>query len=95
MWRKDNMVRQDVMECCRLAHTLERQIFDLKMYKAARSKRPVRKVVVVNKSDTKGAKMKTDNCPVQERTVIIRDEEAELEVEAKVFELLDLFMRDS
>lgn len=23
-WRKDKMIREDVMECCRLAHTLER-----------------------------------------------------------------------
>ena len=31
-WRKDRLIREDVMECCRLAHTIERQVFDLKMY---------------------------------------------------------------
>ena len=31
-WRKDKMIRDDVMDCCRLAHTIERQVFDLKLY---------------------------------------------------------------
>ena len=32
-WKKDKMIKEDVMECIRLAHTLEKQIFDPNMYK--------------------------------------------------------------
>ena len=42
-----------------------------------------------------GAKLKTDRSIVKEKTVIVKDEEAERSVEAKVFDLLDLFVRDS
>lgn len=60
-WKKDKMVRDDVMECCRLAHTLERQVFDLKLYpkKGAKSTY-TRKVLVKHRSDSKGRKLKTD-----------------------------------
>ena len=89
------MVNEDVMFCCRLAHTLERQIFDQNMYKKSGKKGLYRKTLVKHKSDKKGAKVKTDNSVVQERTVVVRDESVEQTIEAKMFELLDLFMRDS
>ena len=94
-WRKDKMVRDDVMDCCRLAHTLERQVYDLQMYKNKKNKGAQRRVVVKSATDKKGQKMKVDNSVIQERTVIVKDDEAEQSVEAKMFELLDLFMRDS
>ena len=52
-------------------------------------------MVVKNKSDTTGKKIKVDNSAIQERTVLVKDAEADTTVEAKIFELLDLFMRDS
>ena len=61
-WRKDKLIREDVMECCRLAHTLERQVFDLKLYSDGKGKGGPqrRKVLIKHKSDTKGRKLKTD-----------------------------------
>ena len=96
-WRKDRMVREDIIECCRLAHTLEKQVFDLKMYtdKNSKKKGEQRRVLVNYNTDRKGAKMKTNKTGMKERTVVVRDEEAEQSIEAKMFELLDLFMRDS
>ena len=32
-WKKDRLIKEDVMQCVRLAHTLEKQVFDQKMYK--------------------------------------------------------------
>ena len=94
-WRKDKMIREDVMECCRLAHTVERQVFDRKMYADESKRGPTRRVLIKHQSDTKGRKLKADRSVVSERTVIVRDEEAERSVETKIFELLDLFIRDS
>jgi len=94
-WRKDRLIREDVMECCRLAHTVERQVFDLKMYASVEKGGQRRKVLTKHLSAKVGAKLKTDRSIVKEKTVIIKDEEAERSVEAKVFDLLDLFVRDS
>lgn len=57
------MITNDFENCLRLAHTIERQVFDKALYR---------------KSKTTGKKSKY-----------------ELSVELKVFELLDLFIRDS
>ena len=57
------MVTNDFDNCLRLAHTIERQIFDKALYR---------------KSKTTGKAAKY-----------------EISVELKVFELLDLFIRDS
>jgi len=74
-WRKDRLVREDFMDCCRLAHTLERQIFDLSLYEsAAKSKGPRRVVIAKKNTDKKGAKLKTDQSVVQERSVLVKDE---------------------
>ena len=73
-WRKDRLIREDVMECCRLAHTLERQVFDTKLYSNEKGGPQRRKVLIKHKSDTKGRKLKTDNSVVKERTVIVKDE---------------------
>ena len=32
-WKKDRLIKEDVMSCVRLAHTLEKQVFDPKMYR--------------------------------------------------------------
>ena len=31
-WRKQNLIKQDVMACVRLAHSIEREIFDHRNY---------------------------------------------------------------
>jgi midasin (ATPase involved in ribosome maturation) len=56
-WKRDKFVKEDFENYVRLAHTLERQVFDSKLYK--------------------------------------RLGKGEMSVEMKMFELLDLFMRDS
>ena len=49
-----------------------------------------------NHPQKKGTKLKVDNSIVQERSVIVKDTKGENQsIEAKVFELLDLFIRDS
>lgn len=57
-WKKDKLIKEDVMQCVRLAHTLEKQVFDLKMYRKTKATRTQ-------------------------------------SIEEKIFELLDLFIRDS
>ena len=47
------------------------------MYKKSGKKGLYRKTLVKHKSDKKGAKVKTDNSVVQERTVVVRDESVE------------------
>jgi hypothetical protein len=56
-WKRDQFVREDFENYARLAHTLERQVFDPKLYKKANKK--------------------------------------EMSIEMKMFELLDLFIRES
>jgi len=63
-WRKDKMINEDVMDCCRLAHTLERQIFDLLMYKKSNKKGTYRKTLIKHGSNKIGAKKKVDNSAV-------------------------------
>lgn len=52
------------MECCRLAHTIERQIYDLKLYGSGLKPGQRRKVVLKNTHSAIGAKKKTDNSAV-------------------------------
>jgi len=58
---------------------------------------PKRVILLVHKNDPKkkGTKMKVDNSIVQERSVLVKDKGENQDIEAKVFELLDLFIRDS
>ena len=81
------------MECIRLAHTIQREIFDLSNYDQQASSF-FRKVLDYQKSDKKGLKTKTDQSTIK-RSVVVSDPEADQTVESKILELLDLFMRDS
>lgn len=63
-WKKNKMIKEDFENFIRLAHTLERQVFDKQLYKQVSSKK-------------------------QEQ------DKNNYEIELKIFELLDLFIRDS
>eukprot|EP00347_Sterkiella_histriomuscorum_P024492 403330924 len=63
-WKKNKMIKEDFENFIRLAHTLERQVFDKMLYKKTVNKR-------------------------------LTEIEAKYEIEFKIFELLDLFIRES
>jgi len=66
------------------------------MYQSGKKKGNMRRITLIkHATDKKGRMNKADRTTMSEKYLVIRDEEAEMSIEAKMFELLDLFMRDS
>ena len=81
--RRLKMVREDFQDCVRLLHTIERQIFDTNMYRPARQGEPARR-------GRRRAANSSKNLIVKRKS-----EQEENRVELQIFELIDLFIRDS
>lgn len=77
------MIRGDFENCVRLLHTIERQIFDVNLHRASQRGQEARR-------GQRRAANSSKNLVVKRR-----EAQDENRVELQIFELLDLFIRDS
>lgn len=85
--KRIKMVKEDFPHCIRLIHTIERQVFDVSLRnKTAEVKEKFNR----NRRQGMQSRKKDVN-----NTKVIKEKVIEDEVELRIFELVDMFIRDS